>query len=29
VLLLGVNAMRGEGSDEDMYRIAEALCRHR
>jgi hypothetical protein len=21
--------MRGEGSNEDMYRIAEALCRHR
>jgi hypothetical protein len=29
VVLLGVNMMRGEGSDEDMYRMAKALCRHR
>jgi hypothetical protein len=29
VVLLGVNALRGEGSDADMYRIAEALCRRR
>ena len=29
VLLIGVNGLRGEGSDADVYRIAEALCRHR
>jgi hypothetical protein len=29
VVLLGVNGLRGEGSDADMYRIAEALCRRR
>jgi hypothetical protein len=29
ITLLGVNSLRGEGSDEDMYRIAEALIQHR
>jgi hypothetical protein len=29
VVLLGINSLRGEGSDEDVYRLAEALCRHR
>jgi hypothetical protein len=29
IVLLGVNAMRGEGSDADLYRIAEALLRRR
>jgi hypothetical protein len=29
VVLFGINGLRGEGSDADMYRIAEALCRRR
>jgi hypothetical protein len=28
IVLLGVNSMRGEGSDADLYRIAKALIQH-
>jgi hypothetical protein len=28
IVLLGVNSMRGEGSDADLYRIAKSLIQH-